>query len=76
MKFEFQEIITNTVELNKDDLKDYLKWCDNYKKNPKSKYSLINWINEAIYISDWVIDEDTDYNISTSELEKWIKQND
>ena len=75
-KFEFKEIITNTIELNDEDLKDYLQWCNKNNKNPESKYSLIEWISVECYTSDWVIDEDIDYEIFSYDLKEWIKNND
>lgn len=75
-KLEFKEIITNTIELNDEDLKDYLQWCNKNNKNPESKYSLIEWISAERYISDWVIDEDVDYEIFSYDLKEWIKDND
>ena len=73
-KFEFKEIITNTIELNNEDLIDYLEWCNKNNKNPESKYSLIEWADTEIYISDWSIDEDVDYEICSSDLKKWIEE--
>lgn len=71
--FEFKEIITNTIELNDEDLKDYLQWCDKNNKNPESKYSLIEWVETEIYISDWAIDNEVDYEVCSSDLKKWIE---
>ena len=75
-KFEFKEIVTNTIELNNEDLVFYLEWCNKNNKNPESKYSLIEWADNEIYISDWISDADIDYDICSSDLKKWIKNND
>lgn len=75
-KLEFKEIITNTIELNDEDLKDYLQWCNKNNKNPESKYSLIDWILAELYIGDWVVDEDIDYEIYSQDLKEWIENND
>lgn len=71
--FEFKEIITNIIELNDEDLKDYLQWCDENNKYPESKYSLIEWAETKIYIPDWAIDTEVDYEVCSSDLRKWIE---
>ena len=72
-KFEFKEIIINNIELNNEDLIDYLEWCDKKNKNPESKYSLIEWVTTELCISDWISDVDVDYEVDSSDLKKWIE---
>ena len=79
------EVITNTYEIDDKVLSEFIEYCN--KQNIKSTFNnFIDWFDEQYYFSDFLDDENSDFEIINGyferekafqkELKKLIENND
>ena len=72
MKLRFNEIIINSLAIDKDTFKEYL---DNCKENNiiPSHSDFLSWIHDNCYINDFIEHENWEYTLTQIQFEEYLK---
>ena len=72
MKLIFNEIIINQLTIDEELFKEYLNYCEKDDMSP-DKDDFIDWLNENIYISDLINDEEWKYSLTKEQFTDYLK---
>lgn len=72
MKLIFNEITVNQLVVDEELFKEYLDSCKENEIFPK-KDDFVEWLNDNVYISDLVEDEQFKYTLTNSQFEDYLQ---
>lgn len=75
MSLQFEEIITNQIEIDDDTLQEYLDSCKESNTDP-CRDDFLDWVMSTYFISDFTKDEcvDIEYDLSDYKFNEYLEE--